>query len=77
MDVFARGLLAADAILRQSDYKKWRAERYASFDSGKGKDFENGALKLEDLYYLAHQKPVLPLTSGKQELYENLINQFV
>jgi xylose isomerase len=77
MDVFARGLLAADAILQQSDYTKWRTDRYASYDSGKGKEFEIGLLKLEDLYALAHQKPNLPLISGKQELYENLLNQFV
>ena len=36
MDVFARALVIADKVLNESEYKKWRTERYASFDSGKG-----------------------------------------
>ena len=42
MDAFARALITADAVLQKSDYKKIRAGRYASFDSGKGKEFEEG-----------------------------------
>src|SRR4051812_2910632 len=49
MDTFARALLVADKVLQKSEYKKWRTERYSSFDSGKGKDFESGKLSLEDL----------------------------
>jgi len=76
MDVFARSLVAADNILQKSDYKRWRTERYASFDSGKGKDFESGKLTLQDLY--SYAQTVTPTQiSGRQELYENLVNQFV
>lgn len=77
MDSFARALVIADSILRQSDYKKIRAERYASFDSGKGKEFEQGKLKLEDLmsYAVEHGEP--ETRSGKQEYLENLINRFI
>src|SRR5690606_6234515 len=49
IDAFARALVTADTILQQSDYKKAREERYASFDAGKGKAFEEGKLSLEDL----------------------------
>src|SRR5437764_1104859 len=49
MDTFARSLIAAENILEKSDYKKLRADRYASYDSGKGKEFEEGKLSLEDL----------------------------
>ena len=49
MDAFARSLIIADNILQKSDYKNIRAERYASYDSGKGKDFENGLLSLRRL----------------------------
>ena len=49
MDTFARALIIADNILKKSDYKKFRTERYASFDSGTGKDFEEGKLTLEEL----------------------------
>ncbi len=77
MDVFARSLKVADAILTQSDYVKLRKERYASFDSGKGKEFENGALKLEDLYAMAHSGGNPLQISGRQEFLENLINQYI
>ncbi|MEZ4953030.1 MAG: hypothetical protein R2825_05590 [Saprospiraceae bacterium] len=77
MDTFARALLAADAILKNSDYKKLRKQRYASFDSGKGKDFENGKLKLTDLAKLAAKNGEPEQRSGRQELFENLVNRYV
>ena len=77
MDVFARSLLVADSILTLSDYKKLRSDRYNSFDSGKGSDFENGKLKLEDLYALAHSSGAPQQISGRQEYMENLINQYI
>ena len=75
-DTFARALLIADKIITSSPYEKLRTERYSSFDSGKGKDFENGKLSLEDLYKLAQENGELQLKSGKQELFENIINQY-
>jgi len=77
MDIFARALITADNILQKSDYKKIRADRYASFDSGKGKDFENGKLTLEDLKAFAINNGEPALISGKQEYIENLINRFI
>jgi xylose isomerase len=77
MDAFARGLIVADEILRNSPYKKFRKERYASFDSGRGKDFEEGKLKLEDLRDFAHANGEPRQISGKQEWLENIINQFI
>ena len=76
-DTFARALLTADKIITSSAYDDLRAKRYSSFDSGKGKDFEAGKLKLEDLYKLAQDNGELPLQSGKQELFENIINQYI
>jgi len=76
-DTFARALLTADRIISSSAYDKMLAERYSSFDSGKGKDFENGKLNLEALYQLAQENGELKLQSGKQELFENIINQYV
>ncbi len=77
IDTFARGLITADNILQQSDYKKIRSERYASFDSGKGKDFENGKLSLEDLRAYAIENGEPAVRSGKQEHLENIINRFI
>lgn len=77
MDNFARALLAADAILQQSEYKKIRAARYASYDSGKGKEFEEGKLSLEDLRAFAIENGEPAVISGKQEFLENLVNRFI
>jgi xylose isomerase len=76
-DIFARALITADQILEKSDYNKIRKDRYASYDNGTGKEFENGKLKLEDLreYAIAHGEP--ERKSGKQEYLENLINKFI
>ena len=76
-DTFARGLLVADKILQESDYNKLKEKRYSSFDSGKGKEFENGKLSFEDLYGIAKENGELPSISGKQELFENIINQHI
>lgn len=77
MDAFARGLLIAADILEQSDYKKLRKNRYASFDSGDGKLFEENKLSLEDLYKIAHQVGEPQQISGKQELFEAIINMYI
>lgn len=77
MDIFARALEIATNILEHSPYKKMRSERYSSFDSGKGKLFEEGALSLEDLYAIAAANGEPKQISGKQELFENLINQYI
>lgn len=77
MDSFARALITADKILQRSDYKKLRADRYASYDSGKGLEFEQGKLNLEDLMSLAIEKGEPETRSGKQEYIENLINRYI
>ncbi|MGB5272746.1 MAG: xylose isomerase [Flavobacteriaceae bacterium] len=76
-DTFARALLVADKIISSSPYDALRKKRYSSFDSGKGKDFENGKLKFKDLYEIAKENGELKLQSGKQELFENIINQYI
>ncbi len=77
MDAFARALLIADEILQKSDYKKFRKERYASYDGGKGKEFESGKLSLEDLRAYAIEKGEPAVKSGRQEYLENIINSYI
>ncbi len=77
MDIFARALVTADAILQKSEYKKIRTDRYASYDSGKGKEFEEGKLSLEDLREYAIQNGEPAVASGRQEYLENLINRYI
>lgn len=76
-DTFARALLTADKILTSSPYKKMVQERYASFDTKQGANFEQGKLNLQDLYTIAAEQGEITPTSGKQELFENIINQFI
>lgn len=77
MDAFARGMLIASDILEKSDYLERRKNRYASFDAGKGKAFEEGKLTLEDLRNYAFEVGEPKQISGKQEYFENLINRFI
>ena len=77
MDAFARALMVAADILEHSDYKQMRAARYASFDSGEGKAFEEGKLTLEDLRAIALRDGEPKQISGQQELYEMIINQYI
>ncbi|GAB7255945.1 xylose isomerase [uncultured Polaribacter sp.] len=76
-DTFARALITADKIITSSPYNALREKRYSSFDSGNGAAFEAGQLELKDLYKIAQENGELPLTSGKQELFENIINQYI
>ena len=77
MDTFARALITADKILVNSDYRKLKQERYASFDADKGKAFESGQLTLEDLRAYAIEAGEPAAKSGKQEYLENIINRFI
>jgi len=77
IDAIARALIIADNILNKSEYKKLREERYASFDKGNGKAFEEGKLTLEDLRNLAAEGGEPAVRSGKQEYFENVINRFI
>lgn len=77
MDTLARGLLVANDILKKSDYLKMRKERYGSYDSGNGARFEKGKMDLAELAKLAVEIGEPEMISGKQELYESLINQYI
>lgn len=77
MDTFARALVIADKILKESDYMKIRKKRYESFDKGKGKDFEKGKLTLDKLRSIAKEAGEPPVLSGRQELLEQLINMYL
>ena len=77
MDVFARAFELTLEMLEKSAFKKMRAERYKSFDSGDGAKFEKGELNLEQLSALAKANGEPNQISGKQELYESIINQYI
>ena len=76
MDAMARALESAAELLEKSPYKEMLRERYASFDAGKGKEFEEGKLTLEDVVNYAKTQPEPAPTSGKQELYEAIVAMY-
>ena len=76
-DTFARALLIADRLLTDSPITSMLKKRYESFDSGNGKKFENGKLNLEDLYCLAMKNGEINPKSGKQELFENILFNYI
>lgn len=73
MDTFARGLICADQVLKNTKYKSLRKERYASFDEGNGAAFEKGNLSLEELSSIGKELKTIQQKSGKQELFEQII----
>jgi len=77
MDAFARALEAAADILEKSPIQQMIKDRYTSYDTGKGKEFEEGKLSLEDLTEYAKQKGEPAQISGKQELYEAIVNMYI
>jgi xylose isomerase len=77
MDTFARALVIADKIMTESNYLKMRNDRYASFETANGKAYEQGKLTLEDMYKIAKEVGEPKQISGKQELYEQLINLYI
>ena len=76
MDAMARALENAAAIIEDGTICNMVKERYASFDAGKGKEFEEGKLSLEDVYEYGKKVDEPKLTSGKQELYETIVAWF-
>jgi xylose isomerase len=76
-DVFARALLTAEKLINDGGFEKLRNLRYASFDDGDGQRFEKGALSLEQLSKIALNGKAPERISGKQELYENILNQYI
>jgi len=76
MDAMAKAFLAAVEIAEKSPIPQMLKERYASFDQGMGKRFENGELTLEDVYAYGKQIGEPAQKSGKQELYETIVNMY-
>ena len=76
MDAMARALENAAAIIEDGTICNMVKERYASFDAGKGKEFEEGKMTLEDAYEYGKKVNEPKLTSGNQELYETITAWF-
>ena len=78
LDVLARSLKAAAALIEDGTYDKALDARYAGWNQGLGKDILGGKLSLADLAAKVDAENINPQPkSGQQEYLENLINRFV
>jgi xylose isomerase len=78
MDAFAKGLKIAAAIRADGELAKMVKDRYSSWDSGIGAEIEAGKHNFESLEkYMLAKGDITPNLSGRQELYENVINRYV
>ncbi len=77
MDAFARGLKIAHAIIEDGRLDKFVDDRYSSFNSGIGADIEAGKVTMEDLHDHTVKNGEPTTKSGRQEMIENLINEFI
>ncbi|MBO4551140.1 MAG: xylose isomerase, partial [Bacteroidaceae bacterium] len=76
MDAMAHALLSAADIIEKSPLPAMLKERYSSFDKGEGKKFEEGKMTLEEAYAYGKKVGEPKQTSGKQELYEAIVNMY-
>jgi xylose isomerase len=78
MDAFARGTKIAAALRKDGVLDQFVAKRYRSFDEGIGKKVEDGKATLADLEkYMLEKGEAAPNESGRQELLENIINDYL
>lgn len=77
MDAFARAIITADRILQDSPYESMLHTRYESFDRGNGAEYRAGNLSLTDLSRIAGSQDAIAIRSGRQEYFENIINQYL
>ncbi|MHB1158510.1 MAG: xylose isomerase [Phycisphaerales bacterium] len=78
MDAFARGLLAASKIRKEGKFDQFIKQRYASWDSGIGEKIETGETTLDELRtYMLKKGEISPNASGRIEMLENMLNQYL
>ncbi|MDR2676047.1 MAG: xylose isomerase [Opitutaceae bacterium] len=77
MDAFARAAIAAEKLLNESPLPAMKKQRYATFDTGAGRDYEQGRLTLADLHRIAHGQGEVAPRSGKQELCESILLRYI
>ncbi len=78
MDAFARGLKIAAAIQADGVVDDFIEQRYASWDSGIGADIEAGKMSMTACSdYVLKKGEIEPNASGRVEMLENLINEYI
>lgn len=78
MDAFARGAKIAAAIRKDGVLRDFIRQRYASYDTGIGAEIEAGKATFASLeQYMLQKGEAAPNQSGRQEMLENIINDYL
>ncbi|MDD4113476.1 MAG: xylose isomerase [Herbinix sp.] len=77
MDTFAKGLKVAAKLLEDKVFENFKAERYASYTEGIGKDIVEGKVSFKELEAYALKNNVTKNRSGRQEMLESILNQYI
>jgi xylose isomerase len=77
MDAFAKGLQTAQKLLDDGVFENFIKERYASYQSGMGKQIVSGSADLKSLEEYALQMPAIEHSSGGQEYLETILNEYL
>ncbi len=77
MDAFARGLKVAAKLIEDRVFEDFKEKRYASYKEGIGKNIVEGKVGFKELEAYALENGVTPNVSGRQELLESILNQYI
>ncbi len=77
MDAFARGLKIAEKLLKDKVFEKAIAQRYAGWNKDLGKKIESKKVSFVELAKYAEEHGEPKLQSGRQELLENILNDYI
>ncbi|NLZ82546.1 MAG: xylose isomerase, partial [Clostridiales bacterium] len=77
MDAFAKGLKVAAKLIEDRVFEDFKEKRYASYKEGIGKDIVEGKIGFKELEAYSLKNGVTPNTSGRQEMLESILNQYI
>lgn len=77
MDAFAKGLKVAAKLIEDRVFEDFKANRYASYQDGIGKDIIEKKVGFKELEAYALANGTTPNVSGRQELLESILNQYI
>lgn len=78
MDTFARGLRIAAKLLEDKVFENFIGERYSSYNEGIGLKIKEGNITLEECAsYAYNNKEERQVKSGRQEMLESILNQYI
>ena len=77
MDAFARGLKVAARLIEDRVFEDFKEKRYASYKEGIGKDIVEHKVGFKELEAYALENGITPNVSGRQELLESILNQYI